>query len=301
VTAPAGPPAPEAVPAGPSAPEAVPVSAKAGAGPARAAWPAPSARRQYLVALAVGAVGAGLILLAIRAQWAQAVFVPPKPFAQQVIDVSGGDLVPAAGGFGIAALACLAAVIATRGLARRLTGALLALFGVGAAIAVGTSVSAASVLSVAASKVGSPGAAADSGTAGSTTSGSTGGSNVVSLVGTTGHAIMTGTPWRLAVLAGALLLLAAGIATIWRGPRWPVMSARYDLHADQHTGQTADQHAGQPAGQRVQPRAGQPAEVHVGQNAERGASPAGRVPAKPRDSASMWESLSAGADPTDAA
>jgi hypothetical protein len=78
---------------------------------------------------------------------------------------------------------------------------------------------------------------------------------------------MSGTPWRLAVLAGALLVVAAGVATAWRGPRWPVMSARYDLHAKQDAGQAA---------------------------------PAEGTPAPSRDSASMWESLSAGADPTDA-
>jgi hypothetical protein len=75
---------------------------------------------------------------------------------------------------------------------------------------------------------------------------------------------MSGTPWRVAVLAGALLVVAAGVATAWRGPGWPVMSARYDLPARQGTG------------------------------------PAGQPAARPRDSASMWESLSAGADPTDA-
>jgi uncharacterized membrane protein (TIGR02234 family) len=257
-----------------SAPASQPAGQAVAVAPAGVPRPAPSARRQYGAALAGGAAGAGLVLLAVRQQWAQAVFTPPKPFPQQVIDVSGGDLVPVAGALGIAALACLAAVIATRGVARRATGVLLALFGAGAAVALGTSVSAASVLSVAASKVGSPGAAADSGAVGSTTSGSAGsGSNVVSLVGTTGHAIMSGTPWRLAVLAGALLVVAAGVATAWRGPRWPVMSARYDLHAKRDAG---------PA-------------VAAGS-----AGPAGEAQAPPRDSASMWESLSAGADPTDA-
>ena len=126
------------------------------------------------------------------------------------------------------ALACLAAVIATRGVLRRIAGALLAALGAGAGIAAAAGVSAATVLSVAASKVGSPGAAAVSGAAGSTTSGSAGGANGVSMIGATGHAIMSGTPWRVAVLAGALLVVAAGLATAWRGPAWPVMSARYD-------------------------------------------------------------------------
>ena len=241
-------------------------------GASAAARPGSGAGRQYAAALLGGAAGAGLILLAVREQWAQAVFTPPKPLSAEVIDVSGGDLVPVAGALGLAALACLAAVIATRGVARRATGVLLALFGLGAAIAVATSASAASVLSVAASKVGSPAAAAASGAVGSTTSGSTGsGSSFASLVGTSGHALMTGTPWRLTVLAGALLVMAAGVATAWRGPRWPVMSARYDRPARQDAGQDAGL-----------------------------ASPAGEAPPRPRDSASMWESLSAGADPTDA-
>ena len=206
----------------------------------------------------------------MRERWARAVFTPPKPLSSQVIDVSGGDLVPLAGALGIAALACLAAVIATRGVARRVVGVLLAVLGAGTAAAVAAGVTAAAVLSVAASKVGSPGAAAVSGTAGSTTSGSGASrSGFVSVAGSAGHAIMTGTPWRVAVLAGAVLVVTAGAATAWRGTRWPVMSARYDLPERGTAGAAST--AGPGRGQ---------------------AAPA-------RDSASMWESLSAGADPTD--
>ena len=55
-----------------------------------------SARREYVFALLTGAVGAGLIILAVRQQWAQAVFTQPKPLPPQVVDVSGSDLVPLA-------------------------------------------------------------------------------------------------------------------------------------------------------------------------------------------------------------
>jgi hypothetical protein len=182
-------------------------------------------RREYGLALLTGAVGAGLILLAVRQHWAQAVFTPPKPLAPQVIDVSGADLVPLAGALAVAALAGLAAVIATRGVVRRAAGAVLALFGAGAGAAVTMAVTAASVLSVAASHVGSPESAAVSGAAGSTTSGSSVSTPVV-VTGSAGHAVMTGTPWRVAVLAGALLVFGAGLATAARGARWPVMSAR---------------------------------------------------------------------------
>jgi len=223
-----------------------------------------TAKREYGFALLAGAVGAGLVLLAVRQRWAQAVFTPPKPLSPQVIDVSGSDLVPLAGALALAALAGLAAVIATKGTLRRAAGVLLALFGAGAGAAVLTSVTAATVISVAASKVASPESAAISGAAGSTTSGSTaGGSFVIS--GSAGQAIMTGTPWHAAVLIGALLIFAAGLATALRGTDWPVMSARYDAPGSRGPGDT-------------------------GTGARDGA--------RARDSATMWESLNEGRDPT---
>jgi uncharacterized membrane protein (TIGR02234 family) len=234
------------------------------------------AKREYGYALLTGAVGALLIILAVRQEWARAVFTQPNPLPAETIDVSGSDLVPLAGALALAALAGLAAVIATRGVLRRAAGVLLALFGAGAGAAVMTSVSAATVISVAASKVASPEAAAVSGAAGSTTSGtSTGGSFVVS--GSAGQAIMTGTPWHAAVLVGALLIFLAGLATALRGPDWPVMSARYDA-----PGSRAARSAG--AG-------GAPA------GAAAPSAPPG--PARVLDAATMWESLNGGQDPTE--
>jgi uncharacterized membrane protein (TIGR02234 family) len=227
-----------------------------------------SAKREYGLALLAGAIGAALILFAVRAQWAQAVFLPPKPLTAQVVDVSGNDLVPLAGALAFAALAGLAAVIATRGVLRRVAGALLALFGAGAGAAVLTSVTAATVLSVAAGKVASPESAAVSGAAGSTTSG-TDSSGALVIAGSAGHAVMTGTPWHVAVLAGALLVFLAGLFTVLRGPDWPVMSSRYDAPEGGHAG---GRHDG-----------------------------AARDTARALDSATMWESLNGGEDPTDEA
>ena len=239
-----------------------------------------TAKREYGFALLAGAVGAGLVLLAVRQRWAQAVFTPPKPLTPQVVNVSGADLVPLAGALAVAALAGLAAVIATRGTLRRAAGVLLALFGAGTGAAVTTSVTAATVVSVAASKVASPESAAISGTAGSTTSGATsGGSFVVS--GSTGQAIMTGTPWHVAVFIGALLIFLAGLATALRGMDWPVMSARYDAPGARAAGAKPDA----PAGQARRGRPGRPGR------------PGGQ--ARPLDAATMWESLSGGADPTE--
>ena len=226
-------------------------------------------KRQYSYALLAGAVGAVVVLFAVREQWAQAVFSPPKPLTPEVVNVSGTDLVPVAGGLGLAALAALVGVIATRGWVRRAIGALLAVFGAGAGAAVLTGVSAQTVLSVAVGKVASPESAALSGAAGSTTSGSSGASALV-LTGDNGHAIMTSAPWQVAVIIGALLIFAAGVATALRGQDWPVMSARYDA----------------PVG-RAEPAAAQarPSGAGRGQRAA--------------DAASMWESLNGGEDPTE--
>jgi len=227
-------------------------------------------KREYIYALLIGAVGAVLVLLAVREQWAQAVFTPPKPLTSEVVNVSGTDLVPLAGGLGLAALAGLVAVIATRGVVRRAVGVLLALFGAGAGAAVLTAVTAKTVLSVAAGKVASPESAALSGAAGSTTSGSSGGGALV-VSNSTGHAIMTGTPWQAAVILGALLIFAAGVATALRGQDWPVMSTRYDA----------------PGAQAVGAQAG----------GAHGADGVAR-PAQKLDAATMWESLNGGGDPT---
>jgi uncharacterized membrane protein (TIGR02234 family) len=219
-----------------------------------------SAKREYSYTLLAGAVGAVLVLFAVREQWAQAVFTPPKPLTTEIVNVSGTDLVPLAGGLALAALAGLVAVIATRSWVRRAVGALLALFGAGAGAAVLTRVTARTVLSVATGKVASPESAALSGAAGSTTGGSSGGSALV-ITGANGHAIMTGTPWQVAVIIGALLVFAAGVATVLRGQDWPVMSARYDAPGAQ--------------------------------------SAATGRPARAADAATMWESLNGGDDPTD--
>jgi uncharacterized membrane protein (TIGR02234 family) len=231
-----------------------------------------TSKREYSYALLAGAVGAAGVLFAVREQWAQAVFTPPKPLTSEVVKVSGTDLVPLAGGLGLAALAALVAVIATRGWVRRAVGALLALFGAGAGAAVLTTVTAQTVLSVAAGKVASPESAALSGAAGSTTAGSSGGNALVVAGSTGGHAIMTGTPWQAAVIIGALLIVAAGVATALRGQDWPVMSARYDAPG------------GQSAGARG--------------TAATDAGNQGR-PARRLDAATIWESLNGGEDPTD--
>ena len=104
---------------------------------------------------------------------------------------------------------------------------LLALFGAGAGAAMMTSVTAATVVSRGRVQGRIARVRGRLRCGGSTTSGSTGGGALV-VSGSAAQAFMTGTPWHVAVLAGALLVFIAGLATALRGPDWPVMSARYD-------------------------------------------------------------------------
>jgi uncharacterized membrane protein (TIGR02234 family) len=211
-------------------------------------------RREFTLALLLGAVGAGLVVLAVRQTWAQAIFIAPRPLPVQDFSVTGQQLVPLASALALAALACLAAVIATRSAVRRAFGVLLAILGAGAAAAVTTGVRASTVLSAARANA-SAGAFG-----GSTTSGTSPGdaSHPIVIAGSSGHAVMAGVPWRAAAVIGAAAIILAGLATVWRGQRWSVMSSRFDRPGQQ-----------QPGPQR-----------------------------KRSDAATMWESLSRDIDPT---
>jgi uncharacterized membrane protein (TIGR02234 family) len=180
-------------------------------------------RREFGLVLLVGAVGAGLVVLAVRQAWAHAVFTPPRPLPAQDIAVTGQQLVPLASALALAALACLAAVIATRSVLRRAVGVLLAVLGAATAAAVLASLRASAVLAAArASALSGP-------LGGSTTSGAPSGGAVHEIVvAGPGQVIMAGAPWRAAAIVGAIVIVLAGVATAWLGPCWPVMSARFE-------------------------------------------------------------------------
>src|SRR5712691_9879484 len=112
----------------------------------------PAPRREFVLVLLAGAAGSGLVVLAVRQAWAHALFTPPRPLPAQDITVSGQQLVPLASALALAALACLAAVIATRSVLRRAVGVLLAVLGAGVAAAVMAGLRASAVLAAAAGK-----------------------------------------------------------------------------------------------------------------------------------------------------
>jgi uncharacterized membrane protein (TIGR02234 family) len=229
-----------------------------------------AARREFVLVLLAGAAGAALVVLAVRQPWAHALFIPPKPLPGQDIAVTGQQLVPLAGALALAALACLAAVIATRSVIRRAFGVLLAVLGAGAAAAAVTAVRAPAVLAAALGKGGGAvGGALDGPLGGSTTGGASAGGAVHEIIiAGPGRVILAGAPWRAAVLAGAAAIVLAGLATAWHGQRWPAMGARFERAA------------GPPA---------------PGQSATGRPGPA---PGADADSATMWESLNRDVDPT---
>jgi len=248
-----------------------------------------SPRWEYGLVLLAGAAGAGLVFLGVRQGWAHVHTSAPRPLPGSNVTVTGQDLVPAASALAIAGLATLAAVIATRGLARRLAGGLLMLFGAGAAAAVLWPISGPAAIRTAASSAGLNGLAGSGTGAGSVTAGGSGGpGGTAPISGFLASVVMSGTGWRVLAVTGAVVLVASGLLTAWRSGPWPVMSSRYERPPRPAGPESAAAGPGQEPGAAPQARLAVPAS----QRAERA------QPAPDLSSAAIWESLSRGEDPT---
>jgi uncharacterized membrane protein (TIGR02234 family) len=188
----------------------------------------PASRREYALGLVLGAAGAAVVLLSARQGWARVATPAPAPLPASVVSVSGQDLVPLAGALALAALASLAAVIATRRLARRLAGLLMAALGVVIAVSVGLPLAASDVRDAAKVTAVSQAGSATAGGAAGVSPGAVPGGGAAPGITAVGHVTMTAALWRPAAVAGALIIVAAGLLVAWRGARWPVMSSRYE-------------------------------------------------------------------------
>jgi uncharacterized membrane protein (TIGR02234 family) len=240
-------------------------------------------RRELIVAMLLGAAGAGIVFLASRQGWAQVRTTPPKPLPASSVTVTGAALVPYADALVLAGLATLAAVLASRGLARRLTGVLLALLGA-SLVASAFTVSTAAAITAANANVGPATASAGSVTDGSGSAASA----VPNVAGAVPHVTFSAAGWQVLVVLGAIVMIAAGALVAWRADRMAVMSSRYDSPAGDARRAGADR--GRSSGRT--PRRDQQAAA----SAETSASATATAAAA--DSASMWEALSRGDDPT---
>ena len=185
------------------------------------------AARELAGLLLGGAAGAGVVLLASRQGLARVIVRPPRPLPATVTVLSGQDLRPAIAALAVAALASLAAVLATRGLLRRLTGLVTIALGAGIGAARGREGHDGAALAAAGRSGASPASGAGAGTAaGSVTAGTGSGGTVGSLAGFGSHVVLGG---RLARADGRGRADHRGRA---RGPgaggSLPAMSARYD-------------------------------------------------------------------------
>jgi uncharacterized membrane protein (TIGR02234 family) len=223
-----------------------------------------SAGRALALTLLLGAVGAALAFLATRQSWAAVRTVPPRPLPASTVHVTGASLVPYADAIVIAGLASLAAVIATRGVWRRLSGLVVAGLGVGLAASAFTISSAAAVAAAEAAV----GPASNPG-AGSVTQGSVSASGVPDVADATPHVLLSAGLWQAVVVIGALAMIASGVLAAARPARLAVMSSRYDA----------------PGGSQAASRAGAAAGSAAGTAAG-------------YETASVWEALSRGEDPT---
>jgi Tryptophan-associated transmembrane protein (Trp_oprn_chp) len=246
--------------------------------------PAARRRRRFAGLLLAGVAGAGAVLLATRQEAAHVVVTAPRPLPRTVTSVSWQDLLPVVAALAVAALASMAAVLATRGWLRRVTG--LTAVALGACIAglAAGPVTRAAVLAAAGPANLSPASGAGGGIApGSTTAGGAGGTGVSgSLAGFPAHVELAGSGWRVLIIAGAVLIVVVGVVIVLAAAKLPAMSGRYE-----RSGQGIAL-AAKTAGAATPRR---PAS----------ASAAGRrseEPARASAPASLWESLTAGADPT---
>jgi len=112
-----------------SAPEGpvTPTATRGGGGTARAR------RRAFGYTVLLCLLGTGLAAFAATRTWAVELTIRPAPLPATRVTRTGGDLLPWLPALALVGLAAAGAVLATRGVVRRLVGVLLTLLGLGVA------------------------------------------------------------------------------------------------------------------------------------------------------------------------
>jgi uncharacterized membrane protein (TIGR02234 family) len=158
----------------------------------------------FAVALVLDVLGAGAALLIASRPWQTLTLERGGAFPNMVRDLIGRDVDAAPTALALVALAGVVAVLATRGTARRIVGAVIALAGV--ALIWRASVSAGPISDAKAREI------------------MTGFVDV----GFPAPTIETHVVWPvLSAVCGALVAIS-GILIAWRGHQWHAMSARYE-------------------------------------------------------------------------
>jgi uncharacterized membrane protein (TIGR02234 family) len=160
--------------------------------------------KMFAAALVAQVVGAAAVLLIATREWQTITTVRAHPFADDVVGVSGRTVDGAVTALALVALAGVVAIIATKGIARRVIGGLVAASGVALVWRIIIAIPA-----VDAARARDLVRAAHPQVAGAP------------------H-VTTHVVWGVLSLLGAVLVLVAGLLTAVRGGQWAGLSARYD-------------------------------------------------------------------------
>jgi uncharacterized membrane protein (TIGR02234 family) len=224
-------------------------------------------RRSFAVALLLGLAGAGLAIYGATRTWSLQVIVRPG-LPDLRTARTGADDFPLLIGLALVALAGAGALLATRGVVRRVLGGLLAVVGAGV------------ILQTLTGRIG-----LDAGRAGA-----------------------GATTWPIVCALGGAMIVAGGLAAAAQGHRWPTMGARYERRpaprplAGQVTSAEAPAASGSvPSAEALAasgpvPSAESPAAAGPGEGPP---TPEARIaePA-PTDTRAVWDALDRGEDPT---
>ena len=168
----------------------------------------------FAVALLLDLVGAGVALLAATRHWQTITLVRSAPFPSVTKQVTGRTIDAAPTALALVALAGVVAVLATRGVVRRIVGIVLALAG---AALIWRAVGSAGAVSLgrAADLVGGP--FTDTG------------------FPLHGH-VASHVVWPAVTGVCGVFVTVSGALIAWRGHRWQVMSSRYEAQPAQDDG-----------------------------------------------------------------
>ena len=216
-------------------------------------------RAEFAGALLAQALGAAVVLLVATRDWQTLTTPRSRPFADVVLAVSGRTIDAAPTAFALVALAGVVAVLATKGVVRRVIGALVSLSGA----AIGWRCASASA-ALGPARARELAVARDP---------------RITTTEALGVQVHTQPVWGGLAVLGGVLILSAGLAIMLRGGRWAGMSVRYERGAESRAQRGAESRAQRGAA--------------PGRDANHDAQQV-----RARADASLWTALERGEDPT---
>jgi uncharacterized membrane protein (TIGR02234 family) len=158
-----------------------------------------TARRSPAAAVVSCAVGALLVLLASGRQWAHTTLADGTGGVHTALSATGHNVAPSLPALGIALLALSAAILAAKGVMRRIVGVVIVFI---AAAVVGVGITARGDVSAALEH------------------------REVGVQGLAVHASANG--WWLVATVGGVIAVGAGVLTVLRAEQWSGLGAKYD-------------------------------------------------------------------------